>query len=103
MGTSKTQTPTIFHLLALDFLLSYLGSYFFLDRSNPLFGRYCLLGEIFHMGMVSVPVGTSVTGLNPSATTNHIGEIFPGRWVPDSLLLLELPVGIGPMPAIIGK
>ncbi|KAJ9053012.1 hypothetical protein DSO57_1028427 [Entomophthora muscae] len=66
MDNNKAMTPTLFHPLTSAFLLNYLGAYFFLGRFNPLLGRYCLLGKIFHMGMISVPIGTLVTSLNHS-------------------------------------
>ncbi|KAJ9057968.1 hypothetical protein DSO57_1017617 [Entomophthora muscae] len=73
MDNPRAPIPTLFHPLAFAFLLSYLGSYFLLGRSNPLLGRYRLLGEIFRMGTVSIPIGTLVTGLNPS-TAIHLLE-----------------------------
>ncbi|KAJ9070582.1 hypothetical protein DSO57_1006301 [Entomophthora muscae] len=71
MDNNKATTPILFHPLA--FLLRYLRAYFFLGRFNPLLGRYCLLGEIFHMGIISVPIGMLVTGLNPSTVMHHLG------------------------------
>ncbi|KAJ9053079.1 hypothetical protein DSO57_1027687 [Entomophthora muscae] len=84
MSNTKALTPTLFHPLALDFLLSYLEAYFFPGRFNPLLGRYYLLGDIFHMGMVSVPIGTLVTGLNLSAVIHNLGGMFPSGWVSDT-------------------
>ncbi|KAJ9087928.1 hypothetical protein DSO57_1039650 [Entomophthora muscae] len=71
--------PQVFCPLALAFLLSYLGAYFFLGRFNPLLGRYRLLGELFHLGIFSLPVGSLVTGLNPSAIIHHLGGLLPSR------------------------
>ncbi|KAJ9089576.1 hypothetical protein DSO57_1011415 [Entomophthora muscae] len=78
--------PQVFCPLALAFLLSYLGAYFFLGRFNPLLGWYQLIGELFHLGMVSVPVGSLVTGLNPLAIVHHLGGLLPSGWVPDRKL-----------------
>ncbi|KAJ9063762.1 hypothetical protein DSO57_1037636 [Entomophthora muscae] len=36
--------------------------------------------------MVSIPVGSLVTGLNPSAGIDLLGGMFPSRWVSDILL-----------------
>ncbi|KAJ9086329.1 hypothetical protein DSO57_1005036 [Entomophthora muscae] len=36
------------------------------------------------MGMVSVPIGSLVTGLNPSAAMHLFGDMFLSRWVPDT-------------------
>ncbi|KAJ9065038.1 hypothetical protein DSO57_1024015 [Entomophthora muscae] len=77
--------PQVFCPLALAFLLSYLGAYFFLGHFNPLLGRYQLLGELFHLGMVSLPVGSLVMGLNPSAIIHHLGGLLPRGWVPDTV------------------
>ncbi|KAJ9062954.1 hypothetical protein DSO57_1005192 [Entomophthora muscae] len=82
MGASPP-TPSLFHPLASVFLLSYLGAYFMLGRFNSLLGQYRLIGELFHMGMVSVPIGTLITGLNPSAAIHLLGGMFLRRWVPD--------------------
>ncbi|KAJ9076308.1 hypothetical protein DSO57_1027555 [Entomophthora muscae] len=79
-----TNKPQVFCPLASAFLLSYLGVYFFLGHFNPLLGRYQLLGELFHLGMVSIPVGSLVTGLNPSEIIHHLGGLLPSGWVLDS-------------------
>lgn len=83
MGNSQPATPSLFHPLVLAFLLSYLGAYFLPGRFNSLLGQCCLLRELFHMGMVSIPVGSLVTGLNPSAAIHLLGDMFPSRWVSD--------------------
>ncbi|KAJ9067419.1 hypothetical protein DSO57_1039278 [Entomophthora muscae] len=75
MGASPP-TPSLFHLLASVFLLSYLGAYFLLGRFNPLLGQYCMIGELFHMGMVSVPIDYLITGLNPSAAIHLLGDLY---------------------------
>ncbi|KAJ9070820.1 hypothetical protein DSO57_1003285 [Entomophthora muscae] len=80
---------TLLHFLALVFLLSYLGAYFLLGRFNLLLGRYCLLGELLNMRMISVPIGTLVTGLNPSAAIHLLGGMFSSRWVPGMIATLE--------------
>ncbi|KAJ9073474.1 hypothetical protein DSO57_1016185 [Entomophthora muscae] len=77
--------PQVFRPLASAFLLSYLGAYFFLGCFNPLLGRYQLIGELFHLGMVSVPVGSLVTGLNPFVIVHHLGGLLPSGWVPDTI------------------
>ncbi|KAJ9088634.1 hypothetical protein DSO57_1021114 [Entomophthora muscae] len=84
MGASLP-TPSLFHPLASFFLLSYLGAYFLLGRFDPLLGQYRLIGELFHMGMVSFPIGSLITGLNPSAAIHLLGGMFPSRWVPETL------------------
>ncbi|KAJ9057255.1 hypothetical protein DSO57_1024462 [Entomophthora muscae] len=72
MGASQP-APFLSHPLDLAFLLIYLGAYFLLERFNPLLGQYRLIGELFHMGMVSVSIGSLVTGLNPSAAIHLLG------------------------------
>ncbi|KAJ9074936.1 hypothetical protein DSO57_1001410 [Entomophthora muscae] len=89
MGASLP-APSLFHPLASAFLLSYLGAYFLLGRFNPLLGQYLLIEELFHMGMVSVPIGSLATGLNPSAAIHLLGDMFPREWVPDKDLLVLL-------------
>ncbi|KAJ9070226.1 hypothetical protein DSO57_1010499 [Entomophthora muscae] len=86
-SSNQVPKPQVFCLLALAFLLCYLGVYFFLGRFNSLIGRYQLLGELFHLGMVSLPVGSLVTGLNPSAIIHHLGSLLPSGWVPDNVNL----------------
>ncbi|KAJ9083913.1 hypothetical protein DSO57_1029685 [Entomophthora muscae] len=76
-SSTQVNKPQVFYPLALAFLLSYLGAYFFLGHFNPLLGRYWLLGELFHLGMISLPVGFLVTGLNPSAIIHHLGGLLP--------------------------
>ncbi|KAJ9080884.1 hypothetical protein DSO57_1020223, partial [Entomophthora muscae] len=82
-STHSIFKPQVFHPLAYAFLLCYLGAYFFLGRFNPLLGCYFLVGELFHLSMVSLPVGSLITGLNPSAIIHHLGRLFPSGWVPD--------------------
>ncbi|KAJ9065515.1 hypothetical protein DSO57_1018819 [Entomophthora muscae] len=84
MDNNQPPSPNLFHPLALAFLLSYLGAYFLLDRFNPLLGRYCLLRELFHTGMISIPFGSLVTGLNPSGAIHLLGDMFPSGWVTDT-------------------
>ncbi|KAJ9087733.1 hypothetical protein DSO57_1030323 [Entomophthora muscae] len=84
-STTQVNKPQVFCPLALAFLLCYLGVYFFLGRFNPLLGRYQLLGEYFHLGMVSLPVGSLVTGLNPLAIIHHLGSLLSSGWVPDNM------------------
>ncbi|KAJ9065376.1 hypothetical protein DSO57_1020229 [Entomophthora muscae] len=82
-STTQVTKPQVFCPLALAFLLCYLGAYFFLGCFNPLLGRCRLFGELFHLGMVSLPVGSLVTGLHPSAIIHHLGGLLPSGWVPD--------------------
>ncbi|KAJ9072928.1 hypothetical protein DSO57_1022020 [Entomophthora muscae] len=37
--------------------------------------------------MVSLPVGSLMTGLNPSAIIHHLGRLIPSGWVPDTSAL----------------
>ncbi|KAJ9073434.1 hypothetical protein DSO57_1016485 [Entomophthora muscae] len=74
---NKPAKPQVFLPLASAFLLCYLGVYFFLGQFNPLLGQYYLFGEIFHLGMVPLPVGSLVTGINPSAIIHHLGRLLP--------------------------
>ncbi|KAJ9057953.1 hypothetical protein DSO57_1017785 [Entomophthora muscae] len=85
-SASQISEPQVFCPLASAFLLCYLGAYFFLGRFNLLLGRYRVFRELFHLGMVSLPVGSLVTGLNPSAIIHHLGRLLPSGWVPDSIL-----------------
>ncbi|KAJ9070692.1 hypothetical protein DSO57_1005219 [Entomophthora muscae] len=94
MDNNNAPTPTLFHPLALAFLLSYLEDYIFLGRFNPLLRRYCLLGEIFHMETVSIPIGMLVTGLNLSEVINLLGDMFPSGWVPENCILAFLGGGL---------
>ncbi|KAJ9054366.1 hypothetical protein DSO57_1015572 [Entomophthora muscae] len=41
------------------------------------------------MGMVSVLIGSLVTGLNPSAAIHLLDGMFPSRWVPENLVLFS--------------
>ncbi|KAJ9052526.1 hypothetical protein DSO57_1039700 [Entomophthora muscae] len=103
-SSTQVNKPQVFCPLALAFLLSYLGVYFFLGCFNPLLGRYRLLGELFHLGMVSLPVGSLVTGLNPSAIIHHLGGLLPSGWVPDtSIAALIWPEANTSMPALIAE
>ncbi|KAJ9056885.1 hypothetical protein DSO57_1028069 [Entomophthora muscae] len=83
-SSTQVNKPQVFRPLALAFLLSYLGAYFFLGRFNPLLGRHWLLGELFYLGMVFLPVGSLVMGLNPSTIIHHLGSLLPSGWVPDN-------------------
>lgn len=84
---TQVTKPQVFCPLASAFLLCYLGVYFFLGRFNLLLDRYRLLGELFHLGMISLPVGSLVMGLNPSAIIHHLGRLLPSGWVPDISIL----------------
>ncbi|KAJ9049949.1 hypothetical protein DSO57_1019280 [Entomophthora muscae] len=88
-STTLVPEPQVFLPLALAFLLCYLGAYFFLGRFNPLLGRYQIFEELFHLGMVSLPVVSLVTGLNPSAIIHHLGRLLPSEWVPDTTPLVH--------------
>ncbi|KAJ9071652.1 hypothetical protein DSO57_1034909 [Entomophthora muscae] len=102
-STPSANKPQVFCPLALAFLLSYLSAYFFLGRFNPLLGWYQLLGELLHLGMVSVPVGSLVTGLNPLAIIHHLGGLLPSRWVPDSIYqIVEEIIHLGMVSVPIG-
>ncbi|KAJ9055785.1 hypothetical protein DSO57_1000643 [Entomophthora muscae] len=81
----KPVNPQVFCSLVSGFLLCYLGVYFFLGQFDPLLGWYCSFGEKFHLGMVSLPVSSLITGLNPSAIIHHLGRLLPSEWVPDSI------------------
>ncbi|KAJ9073296.1 hypothetical protein DSO57_1018011 [Entomophthora muscae] len=83
-STHSTFKLQVFHPLASAFLLCYLGAYFVLGRFNPLLGCYCIVGELFHLGMVSLTVGSLVNDLNSSAIIHHIGRLLPSGWVPGS-------------------
>ncbi|KAJ9069016.1 hypothetical protein DSO57_1022893 [Entomophthora muscae] len=48
-------------------------------------GRYQIFGELVHLGMVSVPIGFMITGLNPSALIHHAGKLFQAGWFPEIL------------------
>ncbi|KAJ9063034.1 hypothetical protein DSO57_1004326 [Entomophthora muscae] len=89
--TTQVTKPQVFCPLASAFLLCYLGVYFFLGRFNPLLGRYQLFRELFHLGMVSLPVGSLVTGLNPYAIIHHLGRLPPSGWVPDTIIGKWIP------------
>ncbi|KAJ9079455.1 hypothetical protein DSO57_1035195 [Entomophthora muscae] len=88
-STTQVPEPQVFCSLASAFLLCYLGAYFFLGCFNPLLGRYQIFGELFHLGMVSLPVGYLVNGLNPSAIIHHLERLLPSEWVPDKWLQIE--------------
>ncbi|KAJ9051786.1 hypothetical protein DSO57_1001544, partial [Entomophthora muscae] len=83
-STHSIVKPQVLHPLASAFLLCYLGAYFFLGCFNPLLDRYCLVGELFHLDIASLPVGSLVNGLNPSAIIHHLGRLIPSGWVPDT-------------------
>ncbi|KAJ9063966.1 hypothetical protein DSO57_1035401 [Entomophthora muscae] len=83
-STAQVPEPQVFCHLA--FLLCYLGVYFFLGRFKPLLGRYQVFGELFHLGMVSLPVRSLVTGLNPSAIIHHLGKLLPSGWVSERVV-----------------
>ncbi|KAJ9076629.1 hypothetical protein DSO57_1024285 [Entomophthora muscae] len=82
----KPVKPQVFCPLASAFLLCYLGAYFFLGRFNLLLGRYCIVGKLFHLGMMSLPVGSLVTVLNLSAIIHHLKRLLSSEWVPDRLI-----------------
>ncbi|KAJ9061656.1 hypothetical protein DSO57_1018509 [Entomophthora muscae] len=83
-SASTIPKSQVFCPLASAFLLCYSGAYFFLGRFNLLLGRYQVFGELFHLGIVSLPVGSLVTRLNSSAIIHHLGRLLPSGWVPDT-------------------
>ncbi|KAJ9065636.1 hypothetical protein DSO57_1017390 [Entomophthora muscae] len=95
-SVNKPAKPQVFCPLASAFFLCYLGAYFFLECFNLLLGWYFLFGELFHLGMVSVPVGSLVTDLNPSAIIHHLERLLPSGWVPDTLS--PNPISFNPIP-----
>ncbi|KAJ9067025.1 hypothetical protein DSO57_1003730 [Entomophthora muscae] len=47
--------------------------------------------------MVSLPVGSLVTGLNPLAIIHHLGGLLPSGWVPDNkpeILSNKIPLSL---------
>ncbi|KAJ9049894.1 hypothetical protein DSO57_1019800 [Entomophthora muscae] len=89
--STKTVKTTLFCPFASISLLTYLGAYTYLGHFNLLLGRYQILGEFLHLGMVSIAIGSMIIGLNPSALIHHVGKLFPAGWVPDIITFVTEP------------
>ena len=48
-----------------------------------MFGRFAYLGQLGHLAMITVPIGSVVAGLNVGALAHQLGKLFPAKWVPD--------------------
>ncbi|KAJ9078988.1 hypothetical protein DSO57_1001201 [Entomophthora muscae] len=66
------------------YLLTYMVGYYLLGRFSSLVGRFAYLGHLGHLSMVTVPIGSAITGLNLGALAHQIGDFFPLNWVPDT-------------------
>ncbi|KAJ9065952.1 hypothetical protein DSO57_1014572 [Entomophthora muscae] len=77
--------PTsLLHPFASVFLLTHLGFYAFLGWFNPLLSRYQIFGEKFHLGMVSLPIGSMCHGQRqsyakvPKESSSHQDNVSQG-------------------------
>ncbi|KAJ9052548.1 hypothetical protein DSO57_1033096 [Entomophthora muscae] len=77
--------PTLVRLYASFYLLTYLVGYYLLGQFSSMFGRFAYLGQLGHLAMVTVPIGSVIAGLNIGALAHQLGSLFPAKWVPDTL------------------
>ncbi|KAJ9053956.1 hypothetical protein DSO57_1019307 [Entomophthora muscae] len=68
------------------YLLTYLVGYYLLGSFSSMMGRFAYLGHFGHLAMVTVPIGLVIAGLNVGALAHQIGNLFPLKWVLDTLL-----------------
>ncbi|KAJ9076674.1 hypothetical protein DSO57_1023875 [Entomophthora muscae] len=83
--TTPPTEPTLVRLYASFYLLTYLVGYYLLGQFSSMFGRFAYLGQLGHLAMVTVPIGSVIAGLNVGALAHQLGGLFPARWVPDTM------------------
>ncbi|KAJ9063763.1 hypothetical protein DSO57_1037611 [Entomophthora muscae] len=49
-----------------------------------MFGRFAYLGQLGHLAMVTVPIGSVIAGLNVGALAHQLGSLFPAKWFPNT-------------------
>ncbi|KAJ9082632.1 hypothetical protein DSO57_1002578 [Entomophthora muscae] len=80
-GCASPSPPPVKPLLVRPntsfYLLIYLVGYYLLGRFSSMMGRFAYLSHFGHLAMVTVPIG---------ALAHQIGNLFPLKWVPDTLL-----------------
>ncbi|KAJ9057429.1 hypothetical protein DSO57_1022847 [Entomophthora muscae] len=90
-STPPPAKPTLVRPHTLFYLLTYMVGYYLLGRFTSLIGRFAYLGHLGHLAMVTVPIGSAITGLNLGALAHQIEGLFPIKWVPDRILPGCLP------------
>ncbi|KAJ9050145.1 hypothetical protein DSO57_1017137 [Entomophthora muscae] len=82
--TTPPTEPTLVRPYASFYLLTYLVGYYLLGCFSSMFGRFAYLGHLGHLAMITVPIGSVITGLNVGALAHQLGSLFPAKWVPDN-------------------
>ncbi|KAJ9066038.1 hypothetical protein DSO57_1013484 [Entomophthora muscae] len=76
--------PTLVRPYASFYLLTYVVGYYLLGQFSSMFGRFAYLGQLGHLAMITVPIGSVIAGLNVRALAHQLGSLFPAKWVPDT-------------------
>ncbi|KAJ9058713.1 hypothetical protein DSO57_1009546 [Entomophthora muscae] len=87
---SPPTEPTLVRPYTLFYLLTYLVGYYLLGQFSSMFGRFAYLGQLGHLAMVTVSIGSVIAGLNVGALAHQLGSLFPAKWVPDIMVLPDL-------------
>ncbi|KAJ9067174.1 hypothetical protein DSO57_1002238 [Entomophthora muscae] len=69
--------PSLVRPNAAFYLLAYLIGYYLLGRFSSMMERIAYLRHFGHLAMVTVPIGSVITGLNLGALAHKIGDLFP--------------------------
>ncbi|KAJ9071064.1 hypothetical protein DSO57_1000740 [Entomophthora muscae] len=77
--------PSLVRPNAFFDLLSYLVGYYLLGRFSSMMGQFAFPGHFGHLAMVTVPIGLVIAGLNLGALAHQIWNLFPLKWVPDTI------------------
>ncbi|KAJ9057686.1 hypothetical protein DSO57_1020277, partial [Entomophthora muscae] len=73
------------------YLLTYVVGYYMLGCFSSMLRRFAYLGHLGHLAMITVPIGSVIAGLNLGALAHQIGNLFPVKWVPDTLTQSQTP------------
>ncbi|KAJ9072061.1 hypothetical protein DSO57_1031072 [Entomophthora muscae] len=88
-GHASSSPPPVEPLLVRPntsfYLLTYLVVYYLLGRFSSMTGIFAYLGHFRHLAMVTVPIGLVIAGLNIGVLAHQIGDLFPLKWVPDTI------------------
>ncbi|KAJ9073487.1 hypothetical protein DSO57_1016018 [Entomophthora muscae] len=85
-STPPPAEPSLVRHHASFYLLMYMVGYYLLGCFSSLMGRFTYLGHLGHLAMVTVPIGSAIAGLNLGALAHQLGNLFPAKWVPDTIL-----------------
>ncbi|KAJ9054995.1 hypothetical protein DSO57_1008881 [Entomophthora muscae] len=84
-STTPPAEPSLVRPNTSFYLLTYLVGYYLLGRFSSMMGRFTYLGHFGHLAMVMVPIGLAIAGFNLGALAHKIGDLFPLKWVPDTI------------------